>query len=51
MAIGGLRLLSVNGRRVPDDVAVVGYDDLGVAETTEPPLTTVRNRSSRWPSR
>ena len=43
MALGALRYLSSQGRTVPDDVAVVGYDDLGLAETSEPPLTTVRN--------
>ncbi len=42
MAAGALRVLSASGRRVPDDVAVVGYDDLGVAERTTPPLTTMR---------
>ena len=42
MAAGVLKVLAELGRRVPDDVAVVGYDDLGVAERTSPPLTTVR---------
>ena len=42
MAAGALRVLAESGRRVPDDVAVVGYDDLGVAERTSPALTTVR---------
>ena len=42
MAAGALRVLAEMGRRVPDDIAVVGYDDLGVAERTTPPLTTVR---------
>lgn len=41
MAAGVLRVLAEHGRRVPDDVAVVGYDDLGVAERTTPALTTV----------
>jgi DNA-binding LacI/PurR family transcriptional regulator len=42
MALGALRVLARLGRRVPDDVAVIGFDDLGVAERTSPPLTTVR---------
>ena len=43
MASGALRVLRARGRRVPDDVAVVGFDDMAaVAEWTDPPLTTVR---------
>lgn len=42
MAAGALRVLAELGRRVPDDIAVVGFDDLGVAERTTPRLTTVR---------
>jgi DNA-binding LacI/PurR family transcriptional regulator len=43
MATGALRVLAAAGRRVPDDIAVTGYDDLGIAERTDPPLTTIRN--------
>lgn len=42
MAMGALRALHQSGRRVPEDVAVVGFDDIGYAKYTEPPLTTVR---------
>lgn len=42
VAFGALRALREAGRRVPDDVAVVGYDDLPLAPFAAPPLTTVR---------
>ena len=42
MASGALRVLRERGRKVPEEVAVVGFDDLApIAEATEPPLTTV----------
>ncbi|MEU2349728.1 LacI family DNA-binding transcriptional regulator [Modestobacter sp. NPDC049651] len=41
MAVGALRVLRAAGRRVPEDVAVVGFDDADVAQTCDPPLTTV----------
>jgi DNA-binding LacI/PurR family transcriptional regulator len=42
MAAGALRALGAAGRRVPEDVAVVGFEDSAVARYTQPPLTTVR---------
>ncbi|MFD5315801.1 LacI family DNA-binding transcriptional regulator [Streptomyces sp. NPDC127098] len=41
MAADALRTLRGAGRAVPGDVAVVGFDDLDIAEITEPSLTTV----------
>ncbi|MFJ6385690.1 LacI family DNA-binding transcriptional regulator [Kitasatospora sp. NPDC092039] len=41
MALGALRALRRHGRRVPEDVAVVGFDDLAGALYADPPLTTV----------
>ncbi|MDH2429702.1 LacI family DNA-binding transcriptional regulator [Sphaerisporangium sp. TRM90804] len=43
MAIGALHTLRESGRRVPDDVAVVGFGDVEAAAYTVPPLTTVRS--------
>jgi DNA-binding LacI/PurR family transcriptional regulator len=42
MAAGAMSVLDAAGRRVPDDVAIVGYDDSPVAATARPPLTSVR---------
>ena len=42
MAQGALAVLRAVGRRVPEDVAVVGFDDSSAALACEPPLTTVR---------
>ncbi|MFP7761735.1 LacI family DNA-binding transcriptional regulator [Marisediminicola sp. LYQ134] len=42
MAAGALAALRRAGRRVPEDVAVAGFDDSGLASGLEPPLTTMR---------
>jgi LacI family transcriptional regulator len=41
-AIGAMRAIRQRGLRVPEDISVVGFDDIQMAEYTEPPLTTVR---------
>lgn len=45
MAVGVLRALREDGRGVPNEVAVIGFDDIPMAAHTEPPLTTIRQPS------
>jgi DNA-binding LacI/PurR family transcriptional regulator len=42
MAVAAIDVLREAGKRVPEDVAVVGYDDLSIASISHPPLTTIR---------
>jgi DNA-binding LacI/PurR family transcriptional regulator len=42
MAAGAIGVLRAAGRRIPEDVAVVGFDDSSIAETSDPALTSVR---------
>ncbi|MFJ5829118.1 LacI family DNA-binding transcriptional regulator [Streptomyces sp. NPDC093089] len=41
-ALGAFEELRARGRRIPEDISIVGFDDLPVARWTHPPLTTVR---------
>lgn len=41
VAIGALRVLKANGRRVPEDVSLIGFDDIPWATLVDPPLSTV----------
>ncbi len=42
LAIGAMSALRAAGRRIPEDVAVAGFDDIPAAQLLQPPLTTVR---------
>jgi len=45
MAFGALAALRRAGRRIPDDVAVFGFDDIELAASSDPPLSTVRQQT------
>ncbi len=47
MALGALRAITEQGARVPEDVSVVGFDDVDDAANFRPPLTTVRQHFDR----
>ncbi len=41
MAMGALQTINRLGRRIPDDVAVIGFDGVPLTEHTSPPLSTI----------
>ena len=47
IAMSTIRAITEHGLRVPQDVSVVGYDDVSIASHTAPPLTTVRQDVTR----
>ncbi|MDB5895043.1 MAG: LacI family transcriptional regulator, partial [Rhodoferax sp.] len=47
MAIGALRAIHECGLRVPDDISIVGFDDIELSAYTSPPLTTVAQPKDR----
>ncbi|HWJ85293.1 MAG TPA: LacI family DNA-binding transcriptional regulator [Cellulomonas sp.] len=47
MAAGAMQVLRESGRRIPEDVAVGGFDDSGLAATLDPALTTMRQPFER----
>ena len=46
MAIGGLKAFEESGIAVPDDISVIGFDDIQLSEYVNPPLTTIRQPKS-----
>jgi DNA-binding LacI/PurR family transcriptional regulator len=46
-ALGAMRSIRLHGLRVPEDISVVGFDDLFLASYTQPTLTTVRQPMRR----
>ena len=42
MAAGAMHAIREAGLRIPEDIAIVGYDDMPLAVQTTPPLTTIR---------
>ncbi len=42
MAVGAIKALREAGRRVPEDISIIGFDDMPLASYYDPPLTTIR---------
>lgn len=50
MAIGAIRAVREAGLRVPEDIAMLGFDDVPLAAQVDPPLTTVRQPMAKMGS-
>lgn len=42
IALGALKALQQHGYRVPEDISIIGYDDISFSTISSPPLTTIR---------
>ena len=47
LALGAMRAIRDKGLRIPQDVAITGFDDIPMAAYSEPPLTTVRQPTTK----
>ncbi|KGP73284.1 LacI family DNA-binding transcriptional regulator [Pontibacillus yanchengensis] len=45
MAIGAIEAIRNRGLRVPEDISVIGYDDIELSQYVHPPLTTIRQKT------
>jgi LacI family transcriptional regulator len=50
MAIGAYRYAHENHLRIPQDISIIGFDDVRLAEFTNPPLTTIRQSKAKMGS-
>lgn len=48
MAIGAISVLNEEGIKVPDDLSIIGYDDIRLASYIQPPLTTISHYKYEW---
>jgi LacI family transcriptional regulator len=42
MALGGIQAFSENGIHIPEDISIIGFDDIQLAQYVSPPLSTIR---------
>lgn len=45
MAYGVYNTIKASGRRIPEDVSIIGFDDISISKIVEPPLTTIKQPS------
>jgi DNA-binding LacI/PurR family transcriptional regulator len=47
MAVGALKAISEAGKRIPEDIKIIGYDDVFISSVLEPPLSTIHVQKYR----
>ncbi|MBB6479755.1 substrate-binding domain-containing protein [Spirochaeta isovalerica] len=48
IALGAMKACKETGFRIPDDISIVGFDDISFSEFSDPPLTTVKRHSEQF---